>query len=617
VTRRGTSGQTPKAPPAAPWSPRTVQLVVSRFWRGTLEGAFYVLVALLVIWPVTLHLTSRIVGTGDGEFYLWLGWRLGELIQSGSLPIRIPDAVYPTGYNVALGDGYAADLVIALWNLVAGPFLAINLTVLMALTLNFLGGRRLGRIVAPQSRVIWILTALAFGTAPQILLRAYGHYHLLFAFVAALVLAEAILYVRDELPLRLVRLGLLLALAFALSIYWFATSLAVLVVVSVCAGVARKQLLQVAGRIAGAVAIMLVLTAPLTIPRLAFDHREQAAAGDRSLQAIDNENNSVRFAADALSIIAQPGASRITLPGAGRLHRDFFPNRLEATIFPGLLLLASLFLFAFTRSRLRVPLLSAALVLWVLALGPTLLVDGSAVLTHDDGSPVRFMPEELLYAFPGTSALRAPSRLAFALPALGAVAFAVLAAAARARMTRTWQRVAATAGVLGLIATNLVVLPYTSRSLPAPLQSALETIRATSRAGDTVMEVPFDAAGQYIQTIRFQMVHRRPTLGFHAQHSALPWYSDFDRYKRSAALAEVRCFPPLIGYAPAPYDRELRPTGHELADLRRQFRLRFLLVNDTLLATPLCNDRRKDIEAILRSARLMVRSGGWRVFEVQ
>jgi hypothetical protein len=164
--------------------------------------------------------------------------------------------------------------------------------------------------------------------------------------------------------------------------------------------------------------------------------------------------------------------------------------------------------------------------------------------------------------------------------------------------------------------TNLIIVPYTPRTLPMSFERSLEHIRRASQRGDTVMEVPFDAAGQFIQTARFQLIHRRPMLGFHAQHAALPWFSDFAEYKRSNALAQVRCFPPLIGYAPAPFPPNLASVSGVLRDLRREFHVRFMLVNEQLLASPICDARRGQIESILAAGRLMERDPGWRVIEV-
>jgi hypothetical protein len=605
------------APASAPSALVRLGRMGRRWWRGALEGIVYLAAALAAIWPVTTHLTSRIVGVGDGEFYLWLGWRLAQRIKDGSFPLVITGAIYPESYHVAWGDGYGAYLVIAFWNLFVNPYLAVNLTVLTALLLNFLSARRLARVVAPERRLVWVLAALAYGTAPQLLLRIYGHYHLLFAFVPPLVLAEAVLFARGERRLRVVRIGFLLAIAFYLSVYWFATSLAALAAFALTAAIRRRSLARTAGKLVGAVALALVVTAPLTIPRVQFQHREDAAAppAPQNLERIDNENNSLNFSADALSVIAQPSASRFELPGAGRLHRNFYPNRIESTIYPGVLLLIALVSAVFIRSRLQLPIVTAALLLWILALGPTLFFDGRPVLEHPDGSPVRFMPEEVLYSLPGTSALRTPDRLALALPAVATVA---LALAAERFCRRLRSRYVIPLGLVSavLVATNMINVPYTPRGLPVSFERSLEHIRRVSQPGDTVMEVPFDAAGQFIQTARFQLIHRRPMLGFHAQHAALPWFSDFAAYKRSSALAQVRCFPPLIGYAPAPFPPNLAPVSGVLRDLRRDFHVRFVLVNEQLLALPICDARRGQIEAILAGGRLIEGDPAWRVIEL-
>src|SRR4029079_14183759 len=97
-----------------------------------------------------------------------------------------------------------------------------------------------------------------------------------------------------------------------------------------------------------------------------------------------------------------------------------------------------------------------------------------------------------------------------------------------------------------------------------------------------------------------------------AQHAALPWFSDFRAYKRSAALAQVRCFPPLIGYAPAPDAPTPAPMPGVLGALRHEFHVRYVLVNEQLLASPICDARRAQIESIIGEGRLIERDPSWR-----
>jgi hypothetical protein len=113
------------------------------------------------------------------------------------------------------------------------------------------------------------------------------------------------------------------------------------------------------------------------------------------------------------------------------------------------------------------------------------------------------------------------------------------------------------------------------------------------------------------------MIHRRPTLGFHGQWAALPWFSGFDEYKASRALAEIRCDPGRIGYAKVDFDRSLKPDGSTLAELRREFGVRYLLVDTARLGGKDCRRRRNSIESVIAPARVLARSGGWRVLEIK
>jgi len=83
---------------------------------------------------------------------------------------------------------------------------------------------------------------------------------------------------------------------------------------------------------------------------------------------------------------------------------------IEATIFPGLLLLAGIVVFLLRPDRRRLPLAASVGVLFVLGLGPSLKVAGNFVWKHG-GEPVSWLPYRLLLAVPGLGALRAPVRV--------------------------------------------------------------------------------------------------------------------------------------------------------------------------------------------------------------
>ena len=146
---------------------------------------------------------------------------------------------------------------------------------------------------------------------------------------------------------------------------------------------------------------------------------------------------------------------------------------------------------------------------------------------------------------PGLDALRTPSRLAFALPAVAAVALAVVAERIAELRLSTARRGVIAGLVCALLVTNLIRPVTTPRDPDPALGRALRAIGRDASPPDAVAEVPFDPL-ESVHTIRLQMLHRLPTLGFHAQWSALPWFSGMGGYRSSSALAALRCTPDIV-----------------------------------------------------------------------
>jgi hypothetical protein len=559
------------------------------------------------VWPVSGHLTETVLAKEDGEFYLWLGWRIGELLEHGSSPLVVPDVVAPYGYHLVYGDGLGAYLVLGLTNVLASPVLALNLVIVAALFANALAGRHLATACGADHRSTLMVTALALASAPSIVIRSPVHFHFLFAFVGALVVAEAVLFARQEVPVRFVRVGVLLGVAFYVSFYWFASSLIAFLVIVTIAMLRQPGRFRSAVRVFGCLVVAALLVSPLLAERAALESREARAGADFSWLERSRRYDSLRYSADLLSVVVPPAGTRIEPPLADVVQRSFAGNRYEATIFPGFLMLAATLCFAITRGPLRFPVLAAMAILWIFSLGPALHIGGI----------IRFeaMPTRLLQASPGMDALRTPSRLALALPILAAVALAVVAERIARFQLPKLQRTAIAAVAGALLLTNLVRPATTPGELDPELGQALRAIRDDAAPPDAVVEVPFDP-WETVHTIRMQMLHRLPTLGFHAQWSALPWFSDMREYKTSRALAALRCDPHLLWIASLPFPRTLRPAGNELAELQRQFGVRYLFVREERLEDDPCDRRRREIEQVLRSARVRARADGWRILEI-
>ena len=559
------------------------------------------------MWPVSLHLTEMVVAHEDGEFYLWLGWRMGELLEHGSSPFFVPDVVAPYGYHLVYGDGIGAYLVLGLANVVASPVLALNLVIVAALFANALAGRHLARACGARRRSTWIVTGLALASAPSIVIRSPVHFHFLFAFVSALVVAEAVLFARGEVPIRFVRVGVLLGAAFYVSFYWFASSLFAYAVIVGIAALRQPALVRSGVRLLGCMVVAAILVSPLLAARASLEGREERAGADFSRLERTRADDSLRYSADLLSVVVPPTGTRLEPPRAAEIQRSFAGNRYEATVFPGFLMLAAILCFAFISGPLRLPVLAAIGLLWILSLGPALHIAGDV--------RVATMPAKLLQATPGMDALRTPSRLALALPALASVALAVVAERIAEFRLSTAKRALIAVVVGALLLTNLIRPATTPRDPDPALGEALRAIGRDASPPDAVAEVPFDPL-ETVQTIRMQMLHHLPTLGFHAQWSALPWFSGLDNYKSSPALAAMRCAPDLLWIVSLRFPRALRPAGDELMRLRREFGVRYLFVNEGRLAADACDRRRQDIERVLASARVRARADGWRILEI-
>ena len=363
------------------------------FRAAIAEGAVYVVAILLVMWPGLWHARTQILGAGDdARYYTWLGWRMGRLIAHGHLvPFHVGDVIHPFGLDLRLLDGYLPSYVSGLFNLVVGPVLAFNLTFVTGAILNVLAARSLARRLSPR-RLVYTIAAVAFLTAPPIALNVQlGLLPLFWAFTAPLLIADALDVVTGARGVRPVRLAVLLVLAYLCSVYFVVFGgLAYGVIVGIAAVRARDW--RIAKLTAAGVLIAVIVLLPFIVPRIQFDHTESARGVDTELLGDSNF-----FSADALSLVRATDA--FDIPGCR--VRPFVEKSIvrlpdvryaiEATIFPGLLLLVGFVVFLTKRDRRRLPLWVTAAVLFTFGLGPSLKVAGNFVWKHG-GSPVSWLP---------------------------------------------------------------------------------------------------------------------------------------------------------------------------------------------------------------------------------
>jgi hypothetical protein len=545
-------------------------------WRaGLAEVAVYAAAIVLIVWPGVLHARTQMLGAGDdARYYTWLGWRIGRLIGHGHVvPFHDGDVIHPFGLDLRLLDGYLPSYVGGLFNLVTGPVLAFNLTFVAGAILNVLAARALARRLTPI-RLVHVIAAVAFVTAPPVALNVQlGLPPLFWAFTAPLLVADALDVASGTRAVRPVRLAVLLTVAYLCSVYFVVFGgLAYGLIVGIAA--LRGRSWHVVGSTAVALAITVVVLLPFIVPRIQFDRSEAARGADTELLADSN-----LFSADAVSIVAQPTRSTFLLPRPTFVERSIvrLPDvryAIEATIFPGLLLLAGFVLFLFGRDRRRLPLAASAGALFVLGLGPSLKVAGDFVWEHG-GSPVSWLPYRLLLAIPGLGALRAPVRVEYVFVALLVAATAIaLDRLLRRDRGHAWL-IGSAAGVL--LATNLLVpLPTTTFGATAAGADALREIAHLARPGDTVLNVPADCDPSFVS---LQIFHRAPVVGCAGSFAANPW-SKLRAYTSSAALTKLRCDQTAYGRLPTTTPARAVPfEAGDVTALRADLGVRFVVID--------------------------------------
>jgi hypothetical protein len=545
---------------------------------GAAEASVYLVAILLVVWPGVVHARTQILGAGDdARYYTWLGWQMGKLIEHGHVvPFHIGDVIHPFGLDLRLLDGYLPTYVSGLFNLVAGPVLAFNLTFVAGAVLNVLAARALARRFTTM-RVVHTIAAVAFLTAPPIALNVQlGLLPLFWAFTAPLLVADALDVASGRRNVRPIRLAVLLVLAYLCSVYFVVFGgLAYGLIVGVAAVRARDR--RVIGPMAVAVLVAVIALLPFIVPRIQFDRNEAAHGVQTELLSDSN-----LFSADAASIVAQPTRSTFLLPRPTFIEKSIvrLPDvrfALESTIFPGLILLVGFVGFVWKRDRRRLPLVVSTAVLFVFGLGPSLKVAGTFVWKRG-GTPVSWLPYRLLLAIPGLGALRVPVRVEYVLVALLVAATTIALNRVLTPVPRRAWAVGAGAGVL--LAGNLLVpLPTTTFNTTPASEKALREVAHLAVPGDTVLSVPADCDPSFVT---FQVFHHTPVVGCAGSFAANPWaklQTDVD----DAAFSKLRCDRTIYGRIATP-DTPTVPFGPaDVVALRRDLGVRFVVVDDSKL----------------------------------
>lgn len=471
---------------------------------------FYLLLAMLITWPLVAQMESHLAGLdyGDSPERAHHVWWLSHALRTGQPLFWLPNLGWPDGMaGVTLLGHPLQHIPAALLALVLPLLVADNLALLLQMALMGLGMYALGLRLGGGSRGAALVGGLVFMAAPTFQAH-FGeghnvHHSLAFAplFVLALLrLREARGSGRRRWFVAGVLCFMLINGGQALNAIYMLLPLTVLIVLQQLwrrdwPGLAQTLLVCVTGA-----ALQLILILPIVGETLG-NRAYSGAGGD------------VRYSLDLLAMLSPS----IFHPLYGLLdytHQVLGTNIGEGSAWIGLVA-GALAVLALARGRGRF-WLGLALLAWVLALGPILNLLGQPLsVTVDGHATFVTLPMLFVEQLPLLSFGRAPGRFGFAI-ALAIASLATLGAAQLLAHRRLRGQVRQALLVTLLLAAILFDYQW---FWPFPTQDAAipAEIAALGQRNDlhAVLNVPVRNRGPDKEALWLHTAHRLPLLGGH------------------------------------------------------------------------------------------------------
>jgi hypothetical protein len=296
----------------------------------------YLLMAIVVTWPLAARLDTAVSDLGDPLLNAWIiDWDCHALTHA---PLHIFDApiFYPSKLPLAYSENLIGIALVALPFHFAGlpPLAVYNIAILLGFAISSYAGYLLARVVTRKTAASAI-AGLLYGFVPY-KLGQLAHVQIIWSATPALLLAALILYRRK--PSK--KYAALVAIAFAVSaiinIYLFlfgAVALA-LTVALIAIAETRDRRFWLTLLVALAIAVVAVL--PVLMPYAIVAKEYDMRRGD----------------GETLGASATP-ADWLVPSGNSAVYASFVPDAWhhnERELFPGLLLIA-LTIIAFARKR--------------------------------------------------------------------------------------------------------------------------------------------------------------------------------------------------------------------------------------------------------------------------
>lgn len=469
----------------------------------------YFLLTIVYTWPAIPHFFSHIPGTGDAAWFLWQFWwfkhALLDLQQSPYITnlIYYPLQNVPVMAQTPVNELFALPLQVA-FNVVILNNLLFVCTYLLSGYFTYLLG-----VALTRRRGVAFVGGIIFTFCAVRGIRGLGHLSLLTTQWMPLYLLLAIQCKRRPSWQRGVATGVAAALValsspYYIGLFLFPVGLVGALYLSLWqrASLGQKALWQAAGL--GGLTFLGLAVPPY------LHYLELEAEIYRLIDEL--QTGSATYAADLLAWGLPSGFHPLWHPFTASFYAHFTtPNLMETTVFVGYLPLL-LLLLSFGLRRVAPGLRFGqmlAVFSWLLALGPVLHVNGTAIFTP--------MPYAFLEALPGFSGFRVPSRAGVtAALALSVVAMLVLRQLMVRYQRAPWPAIL-TIGALLFFANNLVELPMRETAIQIP---AIYKTVAADPAATALLDLPageffayrYNFFSEMSEAMYYQSYHQKPLV---------------------------------------------------------------------------------------------------------
>jgi hypothetical protein len=237
--------------------------------RAILAAEAFVLLAVLLSWPLATHLSSTLPGPpGDNVAFVWNFWWMREVVSTLSSPFFTPYLFAPYGVDLTLNTTTPLPAFVGATAL--SPFgivTAQNLVTIAALALNGFAAYLLARRFTSDEGAAFV-GGLIFATCAFISSHLLGHFNLTSAFVLPLFMLQCLDAVQGSRPAA-IRTGLVLAATAYIDYYYVIYELAIgLVLLAMAVGdwsIQRRTPGPIVRRLSWLVGALVLLVAGLIV----------------------------------------------------------------------------------------------------------------------------------------------------------------------------------------------------------------------------------------------------------------------------------------------------------------------------------------------------------------